>query len=245
MVHRTKTSLLAVLLALSTCHGQLCPESKWTYGWEDGGTYLGGYNDGNLERAISQDQAYEGTSSLKIVEDPLSGTPQTFVAWVTGLADGDTVTGSFFVHDTIDGSHSARIWGSWSSDSDITDYTTSAGGSSDYSVGTGWNQLSWTWTSDSASKTALVIQVRMYASDNSPLYIDSLEVCTSSSSAVVVFPSPPTPLSPPAAPPSSPPREASAAKKLFKLIALAAVASKLVAAAADPPPAPPYHHPAA
>ncbi len=89
-----------------------------SYGWEDGvETVLGFYGDnGNFTN--STEQAYSGTHSLKFLEDPLSGTPQGFVWWVTGLTDGDQITASFWVYDIngVDDYPKGRIWASYTSD---------------------------------------------------------------------------------------------------------------------------------
>jgi len=70
--------LLTFLIAFVFCGVSAYGAMSWDYGWEDGtGTALGVY--GNAILANSDEQAYEGTRSLKITENPLGGTPQALV----------------------------------------------------------------------------------------------------------------------------------------------------------------------
>jgi hypothetical protein len=165
----------------------------WSYDWEDGtGTALGKY-EGSAGLALenSTEQAQSGTHSLKMTEDPLSGTPQAFIWWVTGLQDGDTVTASFYVYDvTPGGNPSGRIWGHYTASStDIDDYTGSAGGSDEYPAGTGWSALTNTWTFDSNSgaNTGLVVEARIYSSTApaNVIYVDTTYISVSRESAVI------------------------------------------------------------
>ena len=158
----------------------LCANQTSTYGWEDGvETVLGFYGNANFEN--STEQAHSGTRSLKYWEDPLGGTPQGFVWWVTGLTDGDEITASFWVYDdTPSGSPSGRIWGHYTVlGGSVDDYGGSAGGNSTYSSGIGWEQLSWTWTFDSSSgaNDGFVCEARIYAAaDANILYFDDTAI---------------------------------------------------------------------
>lgn len=176
-------------------------DNQLTYGWEDGGTILGYFNSGSGEITAtnSSEQVFAESSALQLVEDPTGGTPQVWVGFVTGLQDGDIISANFMVYDdTEGGSPSVRIWGGYAMSDDISNYMGSAGGNSDYSAGTGWSNLSHQWTFDSGlggsneGRDGLVIQVRMYSdSDSSPVYIDNLNIQTSSSTAVInVAPAP-------------------------------------------------------
>ena len=187
---RSTTAVAAALICATPALAGFANEAS--YGWEDGGTILGGFNNDNMFYANSDAQAYEGTRSLYLEEVTTSGTPQTFVAFITGLQDGDTVYGQFAAWDDSPGeSPSTRIWGSYTSDpGDITSYAGSAGGSNVYSGSEDgdWNILSHVWTFDSAGGTrdGLVIQIRMYAAnDGDGLYVDDLVVSTSSETAVI------------------------------------------------------------
>jgi hypothetical protein len=159
-----------------------------TYGWEDGGTILGSY-DGPITATNSTEQAYTGNTSLKIVEDDVTSakTPQAFVGWVTGLSENDVVTVSFWVYDiTSAGSPSGRIWGSYSTNSDITAYMGSAGGNNTYSGASTWTNLEWTWTIPS-DKEALVIQARVYGSSSTDdfIYVDDITISCTNDNAVI------------------------------------------------------------
>ena len=184
---RTTTAVVAL------CAAPAFASQTASYSWEDGGTIFGYYNSGSGEIIAnnSSAQAYSGSSSLEIVESPTGGTPQIWIGFVTGLQDGDTIDASFWAFDDSEGaSPSVRIWGAYALSSDVSSYEGSAGGNSTYSEGTGWGQLShsWTFDSDGGTRDALVIQIRMYSdSDSSPIYVDDLEVTTSSDTAVINF----------------------------------------------------------
>tara|TARA_A100001011_G_C14319629_1_gene849835 strand:- start:5864 stop:8269 length:2406 start_codon:yes stop_codon:yes gene_type:complete len=154
-----------------------------TYSWEDGGTILGSY--GNLTNAINVGATdgvtpYDGDYMLSVSESPISGTPEAYLSYIQNLSAGDIVTASFFGYDDVpDGSPSLRIWGRYVTSTDITSSQGSAGGNSDYTDGTGWSQLSHTWTIPDG-KDALVVQARLYTSstgdDPTAYYIDLVEV---------------------------------------------------------------------
>ena len=134
------------------------------YGWEDGGTILGSY--GNLGYAANVlDPLGGGSNVLEIHEDPASGTPQAFVAWITGLTEGDEITGSFWgLGDGVTDAKT-RIWGHYTHlGGDIDSYSGSASGNSTYS-GADWTLLSHTWTfnGDGGNHTGLVIEARLYS----------------------------------------------------------------------------------
>ncbi len=160
----------------------------WTYDWEDGvGTCLATYGT-NLVVSNTNEQAYNGTRSLKMYENPLSGTPQAFIWWVTGLTDGDQINASFYVYDDDVNTGSGRIWAHYTSDPlVITSYSGSAGGNSTYSSGTGWNQLSWSWTfANSGDDDGIVIEARIYsATGQDILYIDDAYIWIDSDTALI------------------------------------------------------------
>lgn len=167
-----------------------------TYGYEDGGVALGSY--GNTTSGVnSTEQVNSGLRALKATETPHGGTPQVYVAFVEGLTDGDTVTASFYGYDTTEGtSPSLRIWGHYAVTGDINDYSGSAGGNDDYTDGTGWTQVSNTWTfdSDGGTRDALVIEARLYSptsGSSTDFYIDDVSV-TAPDSATVTVPEPAT-----------------------------------------------------
>ena len=165
-----------------------------SYSWENGGTILGSY--GNLSNpqnvgTTNGIDPYDGSAMLSISESPLGGTPQAYIAFIENLVENDVVTASYWGwDDTPGGSPSLRIWGGWASNGDITDYQGSASGSNGYTDGSGWSQLSYTWTVPSG-KEALVIQARLYSGsdDTTVFFIDSIAV-TSPSTSMVTFPTP-------------------------------------------------------
>jgi hypothetical protein len=178
---------LAAILSLGMLHG-LSADQSMTFDWEDGVTTCLGTYGGNLIVENSGEQAYSGTRSLKMIETPLSGTPQAFIWWVTGLTDGDIIDASFAVYDTTPGaSASGRIWGHYT-DTDVNSNAGSAGGNSTYSDGLGWSVLSHQWTFDSSSGTrdGLVVEARIYSdATDSTIYVDSASITVSSDVATI------------------------------------------------------------
>jgi MYXO-CTERM domain-containing protein len=168
-------------LACASAQADLITES---YGWEDGvGTVLGSFgNLGLAENVGDPDPVYNGLRSLHLVEDPLDGTPQGYLAWITGLQDGDVIDASFWRYDTTPGeSPSMRIWAHYATSDDIDSYMGSAGGNDDYGPGEGWDQAAWQWTfdSDGGARDALVIEVRLYSPSDGPgdqFWVDDLFV---------------------------------------------------------------------
>jgi hypothetical protein len=151
------------------------------YDWEDCGTILGMYPEGNMNywNVTAPDPVYEGFRSLKLEDQHPAGTPQAFVAWITGCVNGDVIDGSFWRYDVTPGTApSARIWAHYANDTDITSYYGSASGQSDYGPGTGWDMASysWTFTAPDPAATALIIEVRTYSNPGDVVWIDLLEV---------------------------------------------------------------------
>ena len=164
-----------------------------TYGWEDSAVgaegAMGTY--GNVESAIVTDeQYYGGAKSLKITENPLSSTPQTYIAWVKGVAAGDTVTASIWIKGGGDASK-GRIWGIYSTADDINEYGGSASGPDSYAgFGGVWEQHSHTWTI-AADKEAFVLQARIYSfagDNNNVIYVDDIDISCSNPNAEIFFP---------------------------------------------------------
>lgn len=177
----------ALMLAASATHALTV-----TYGWEDGGTVLGVYGTALASNVSSP--VNTGTKSLKLVDNSSgSGTPQAYVAWIKGLADGDVVTAGFWRYDTTIGSSpSTRIWAHWNdSPTDVMGYAGSAGGNSDYGTTSGWQELSWSWTV-SGGHTGLVIEARTYSDGQDTVWIDDLSV-TAPDTATIVTPAVPEP----------------------------------------------------
>ncbi len=182
-------TLITIILATMFCAANALGALNWDYGWEDGtGTDLGIY--GNAISSNSNEQAYEGSRSLKIIETPLGGTPQAFIWWVTGLSSGDTVNAQFYVYDdTPSASPSGRIWGHYTDGLDIFSYAGSASGNSTYSHGLGWTNLQheWTFVTDGTDgRTGLVVEARIYSNaEFQALYIDTATITVNNDAAKI------------------------------------------------------------
>ncbi len=183
----------AVLLAAGTTYAATITA---TYGWEDGaGTILGSFGNlvdpANVTTGTESDPSgvltatvspASGTQMLTVSESPHASTPQAYLAYVEGLSEGDTVTASFYGWDSTAGaSPSLRIWGHYAEIGDVTSYTGSAGGNGDYTDGSGWGQVSWSWTVP-AGQEALVVEGRLYSTPSTSdpatttYFIDDLSV---------------------------------------------------------------------
>ena len=163
-----------------------------SYGWEDMAVgdegALSTY--GNVESSlVSDEQANSGVNSIKIIENPLSGTPQTYLAWVKGITSGDTITASIYIKGGGDASQ-GRIWGGYSAADDIDSYAGSASGPSTYAgLGGVWEQHSYTWTV-ADDKEAFVLQARIYSyagEGNNVIYVDDIDITSSNPNATITF----------------------------------------------------------
>jgi len=159
--------------------------------WEDPNVlgYFGTY--GNVGAVEYSDNAYSGNYSLSITEDPVGGTPQVYVAYITGLSEGDTVTASAWMLG-LDGdgdgdSAKGRLWGHYFDGSDLTSYDGSASGPSSYGgEDATWSNTDHTWTV-AAGKTALIIEARIYSysGGDEQIWIDDLIVSSSNANASI------------------------------------------------------------
>jgi hypothetical protein len=172
-----RTLLIAVLVSLIAVPAAFA--TTCIYDWEDCGTVIGMYPDMNamiVTNVTAPDPVYEGMRSLKIEDNLASGTPQAFVAWVYGLADGDSVWAQFARYDNSpDASPSVRIWGHWNDTMDVTGYSGSAGGNGDYGLGLGWDVHGWGWMVVDGH-TGLIIEARTYSNPGDIVWIDDLQV---------------------------------------------------------------------
>ena len=176
--------VLALLFAVSQF---ALADTTATFGWEGTETILGNYGD--IIATIDTDPVHGGSQSLKLLDDDATATPQAYVGWVVGLSDGDQVTASFWRYDVTPASApSCRIWGGWNDDpSDITVYSGTAGGQSEYGPGTGWDLAEYTWTVE-GGHPGLVIQVRTYSEAGDIVWVDDLTI-TAPESAEIRTPS--------------------------------------------------------
>ncbi len=179
------------------------------FGWENGATVMGYYgtnvffdNVMGPQTGLNANVPYDcpgpnsGTHYLKMEENPHSGTPQGYVGFIEGLTDGDVITATLYFYDITDGaSPSGRLWGHYGVSGDVNSYSGSPGTGSDYSLGTGWNQVSASWTFDSALNTrdAWILEARIYSSPStdatvaSDIFIDDLHVEVSNDNATITF----------------------------------------------------------
>jgi hypothetical protein len=168
---------VAVCFAVSPAFAITC-----VYDWEDCGTILGMYPEPDgviVDNVTAPDPVYEGLRSLKITDNHPTGTPQAFVAWVTGCLDGDVIEASFWRYDVTPGTApSCRIWAHYADDVDVTSYYGSASGNSDYGPGLGWDLAShtWTFTAPDPAATALIIECRTYSNPGDIVWLDYMTV---------------------------------------------------------------------
>lgn len=172
--------LLMAVLFLSLAFPSYAVE-VYTFGWEDGiSTDLGQYGTGTppiiATNVMAPDPVYSGSHSLRLEDNSPSGTPQSYLAWVQGLSEGDVVTAGFWRYDDSPGaSPSVRIWGKWCDADNIDDYHGSAGGNGDYGEGLGWDLHTHSWTVP-AGHSGIVIHARTYSSAGDTTWLDDLFV---------------------------------------------------------------------
>lgn len=199
---------LAIILSVAALVA--APALADSYSWEDGtGTIFGSYGaladatnvsgaQGGLIGSIPGSAAdftcpgaHTGERYLHVAEEPHDGTPQAYIAWITGLEEGDVVDASYFGFDSVADYPSLRIWGHYATNDDVMAYSGSAGGSNTYTSGIGWEELSHSWTIP-AGQEALVIEARLYSTPTTDptlrtdYFIDDVSV-TAPETAVVHF----------------------------------------------------------
>ena len=183
----TLFSLLAFALSAAAAT-EIC-------GWEGTDTVLGTF-EGMLATIETVEPIHGGSQSLELEQtESLDGNTQAYVAWITGLADGDVVSASIWRYDnTPDAAPSGRIWGHWNDDpADITVYSGSAGGNSEYGTGEGWDLTEQEWTV-ADGHTGLVVEFRVYSDPGDIVWVDDLTV-TAPETATIILPEDGTALS--------------------------------------------------
>ena len=181
---------LAVVLGVCAMGAFVANAGTVSYGWEDGvGTVLAVYPAGQMiaTNVGAPDPIHTGDRSLKLEDNAASGTPQAYVAWITGLADGDVVEASIWRYDTTPStSPSCRIWGHWNDDpNDVNGYDGSAGGNEDYGPGEGWDQTLWSWVV-ADGHTGLVIEIRTYSNPGDVVWVDDMTVAAPNHATIIV-----------------------------------------------------------
>jgi hypothetical protein len=167
--------VLALLLLVPAAYADI----TCIYDWEDCGTVLGIYPDMNAQivtNVTAPDPVHGGLRSLKIEDNLASGTPQAYVAWITDLADGDSIWAEFWRYDNSPGaSPSCRLWAHWNDTDSLYGYNGSASGNGDYGPGTGWDAPSWGWKVVDGH-TGLVIECRTYSNPGDIVWIDDITI---------------------------------------------------------------------
>jgi hypothetical protein len=155
-------------------YGNLCCESRVS------GVQVG--SQGSTLPDYECPGASHGYYYLHVAEDPHSGTPAAYIAWIVGLSSGDFVRAGFFGYDITPGAApSLRIWASYTeTGGEIWDYAGSAGGNANYTAGTGWEQMqhAWVFADEGGLRDGLVVEARLYSTpttsnpDHTDFWID-------------------------------------------------------------------------
>ena len=176
------TLAFAILLAAPATAGAITVTESWEGWYWD--CILGSYGMGFpavLASAVSDAPCdpVDGAQVLRLTHNSSSGSPEAYVAWIRGLAPGDTVEASLWRYDvTPEMSPSCYIWGHWNDDPhDVDTRDGSAGGNEEYGPGTGWDQTSWTWVVPAESDhTGLVVEVRVAGDTGAIVWVDQMVV---------------------------------------------------------------------
>ena len=183
MIRFVSSTLVAGMIGSAAWAGNF-PITAST-GWEDPTAQAILGSAGNLsDFGYDPSEAYAGSSSLFLVESPMEGTPEAYVAYVTGLQAGDIVHASmWFKGEGVVGK--GRLWGHYANEG-IDAEDGSAGGASSYAgIGSEWEESTHTWVIPEG-KTGLVIEARLYGYlEDNRLLGDELFVGVSSASASI------------------------------------------------------------
>jgi hypothetical protein len=179
--------VIAILLVLAP----FASADSVTCGWEGGVPVLGLYGTGEppifATFSAPPDPCHGGLHSLRLEDNSPTGTPQAYVAWITGLADGDVVEATVWRYDTTpDASPSCRIWAHWNDDPlEVNGYNGSAGGNDDYGLGEGWDLVGWSW-SVVDGHTGLVIEIRTYSEPGDVVWVDDMTVMAPEHASILI-----------------------------------------------------------
>lgn len=159
------------------------------YGWEDNPdpVILGNYL--TVTATVVTDEYYEDTHSLELIDGGDTGTAQAYVAWITGLEEGDQVTANFYAMKNTNGGDGVRIWGHYTSNPAlIGSYHGSAGGNDSYSGDT-WTFLEqvWTFNSDGGAHDGIVVEARTYSVAGDGGWVDTMSI-TAPDHATIYYP---------------------------------------------------------
>jgi hypothetical protein len=181
------------------------------YSWEDGATVLGSAdglteweNVSGPQNGLAANVTYscpgpqEGDRYLRIAEaphtDPVS---RAYVAWVTGLRDGDFVEVGVSIYDITSGYPTGRVSGHYTTSADINDNQGAPGIASNYTSAIGWNfaqYLFMGFNSAGATRDAWCAEIELFCSPwsgdyHSDMFVDWIYV-TAPDHAVIHFPEP-------------------------------------------------------
>ena len=191
---RPALAIAAVLLLTPLGHAYTVSES-----WEGAHTVLGMYGTGDPPIfadvvACEPPGAVDGSRTLRLVHNSPTGTPTAYVAWVTGLGDGDIVSASIWRYDVTPGtSPSCRLGAHWNDNPvDIDTYSGAAGWNEDAGAGHGWDEVSWDWVTCDGH-IGLVIEVRVYSDPGDTVWVDAMTV-SAPDHAWILVPEPPMPV---------------------------------------------------
>ena len=181
MFRFVSSALLAGVIGSSASAGAFALTAATS--WEDPTAQAILGSSGNLsDFGYDSSEAYAGSSSLFLVESPMGGTPEAYVAYVTGLQAGDTVYASmWFKGEGVVGK--GRLWGHYANDGIDSENGTASGANSYAGIGSEWEESTHTWVIPEG-KTGLVIEARLYGfQEDNRLLGDELFVGVSSASA--------------------------------------------------------------
>lgn len=179
------------------------PDATDDFDWNDGeSTVVGTFgNVSNPTNVTHPEPVHSGDHALRVTEEPhLDSTPQVHVAFIENLQHGDVINASVFGFSPDEGGGQMRIWANYGQSGDPASFAGSAGGNLTFIGSGGWEEASHTWEfdSDGGTRDALMIQVRLYASEPfccecaTDYYIDTLnvEVCSDSPAINIMLPQP-------------------------------------------------------
>ncbi len=174
------------------------PSVEYAYGWEDGAGHII-YSKGNVYKAQNRaEQVRSGSRAVKVsVKPTTNNNSKAAIAWVKNLEAGNQVTAKVWAYDNEpqgSGYNSTKIVADYTSSEDLTKDFGFVIGGSDYTQGTGWEELETTFTfipSEDEEQSGMLISALLsvnYANEIENYYLDDITIIVPEHAEVVLPP---------------------------------------------------------
>ncbi len=157
-----------------------------SYGWENQGTVLDAWNWPVASNVFTE--YYSGSRSLKLTKEfGNNSTPQSYIAFIDNLKDGDVVRASMFAKTgrytgSIPDGGAVRLWAHYTDEiGNLISFAGYAGGNETYSQDS-WTELEGMWVFDEGdtslypARTGMIIEARNYSNGADVGYVDDITI---------------------------------------------------------------------